>query len=38
VKGLKPNTTYYFVADSGQGQGSGTEAKSEVSQFTTKAK
>ena len=38
VKGLKPNTTYYFVADSGQGEGSGTEAKSQVSQFTTKAK
>jgi phosphodiesterase/alkaline phosphatase D-like protein len=36
VNGLKPGTTYYFVADSGQGQGTGTEAKSDVSQFTTK--
>jgi hypothetical protein len=38
VKGLKPNTTYYFVADSGQGQGTGTEAKSTVAEFKTKAK
>ncbi len=38
VKGLKPSTTYYFVADSGQGEGTGTEVKSQVSQFTTKAK
>lgn len=38
VKGLKPNTTYYFVADSGQGQGTGTEAKSSVAEFKTKAK
>lgn len=34
---LKPSTTYYFVADSGQGEGTGTEAKSQVGQFTTKA-
>lgn len=38
VKGLKPNTTYYFVADSGQGQGTGTEAKSQVAEFKTKSK
>jgi phosphodiesterase/alkaline phosphatase D-like protein len=38
VQGLKPSTTYYFVADSGQGQGTGTEVKSEIAQFTTKAK
>lgn len=34
---LKPGTTYYFVADSGQGEGTGTESKSSVGQFTTKA-
>jgi hypothetical protein len=38
VKGLKPGTTYFFVADSSQGEGTGTEAKSSVSQFTTKNK
>jgi phosphodiesterase/alkaline phosphatase D-like protein len=32
---LQPNTTYYFVVDSGQGQGTGTEAKSDVGQFKT---
>ncbi len=37
LNNLKPGTTYYFVADSGQGEGTGTEAKSSVSQFTTKA-
>ncbi len=37
IKGLKPNTTYFFVADSGQGKGTGTEAKSAVAQFATKA-
>ena len=36
LKNLKPGTTYYFVADSGQGEGTGTEAKSSVAQFTTK--
>src|SRR5215813_3039043 len=36
LKNLKPGTTYYFVADSGQGEGTGTEAKSSVGQFTTK--
>jgi phosphodiesterase/alkaline phosphatase D-like protein len=34
---LKPNTTYYFIADSGQGEGTGTEARSSIGQFTTKA-
>jgi hypothetical protein len=38
LKNLKPSTTYYFVALSGQGEGTGTEAKSPVSQFTTKSK
>jgi len=36
LKNLKPGTTYFFVADSGQGEGTGTEAKSSVGQFTTK--
>ncbi|MGI9104473.1 MAG: fibronectin type III domain-containing protein [Terriglobales bacterium] len=36
LKDLKPNTTYYFVVDSGQGQGTGTESRSQVAQFTTK--
>lgn len=38
LKDLKPNTTYYFTADSGQGEGTGTEAKSGVKSFRTKAK
>src|SRR5437870_2642238 len=37
LKNLKPGTTYFFIADSGQGEGTGTEAKSPVAQFTTKA-
>jgi hypothetical protein len=36
VKNLQPNTTYYFIVDSGQGQGTGTEAKSSIQSFTTK--
>jgi phosphodiesterase/alkaline phosphatase D-like protein len=36
INNLQPNTTYYFVVDSGQGQGTGTEAKSQVEQFKTK--
>jgi phosphodiesterase/alkaline phosphatase D-like protein len=36
INGLQPNTTYYFVVDSGQGQGTGTEAKGQVGQFKTK--
>jgi phosphodiesterase/alkaline phosphatase D-like protein len=38
INNLKPNTKYFFVADSGQGEGSGTESKSAVGNFTTKAK
>ncbi len=38
IKNLQPNTTYYFIVDSGQGEGSGTEAKSSVATFTTKSK
>jgi phosphodiesterase/alkaline phosphatase D-like protein len=37
LKNLKPNTRYFFVVDSGQGEGTGTEAKSKVEEFTTKA-
>jgi len=38
VTNLQPNTTYFFVVDSGQGEGTGTEAKSQIGQFKTKAK
>ncbi len=37
IKNLQPNTTYYFSVDSGQGFGTGTESKSAVGQFQTKA-
>jgi len=33
---LRPGTTYFYVVDSGQGQGTGTEARSRVEEFTTK--
>jgi phosphodiesterase/alkaline phosphatase D-like protein len=36
LKKLKPNTKYFFQVDSGQGEGTGTEAKSSVAEFTTK--
>ncbi len=36
INNLKPHTTYYFVVDSGQGEGTGTQARSNVAQFTTK--
>jgi len=36
LKNLKPGTTYFFIVDSGQGEGTGTEAKSSIGQFTTK--
>jgi phosphodiesterase/alkaline phosphatase D-like protein len=36
LKNLKPNTKYFFQVDSGQGEGTGTEAKSNVAEFTTK--
>lgn len=35
ITGLQPNTTYYFTVDSGQGQGTGTSAASDVRKFTT---
>jgi phosphodiesterase/alkaline phosphatase D-like protein len=36
LKDLKPNTTYYFRAESSQGQGTGTQAQTEQSSFQTK--
>jgi phosphodiesterase/alkaline phosphatase D-like protein len=36
LKNLKPNTKYFFQVDSGQGEGTGSEAKSNVAEFTTK--
>jgi hypothetical protein len=35
VKNLRPNTTYYFVVESGQGRGTGTGARSQVQEFHT---
>ena len=37
LKDLKPNTTYYFKAESGQGQGTGTQAETAQASFQTKA-
>jgi phosphodiesterase/alkaline phosphatase D-like protein len=36
LKDLQPNTTYYFRAESSQGQGTGTQALAEQSSFQTK--
>jgi hypothetical protein len=36
IKNLKPNTTYYFKAESGQGQGTGTQAETAQASFQTK--
>jgi hypothetical protein len=33
---LTPGTKYFFIVDSGQGEGTGTEARSRVDEFTTK--
>ena len=33
---LRPGTTYFYMVDSGQGQGTGTESRSGVEEFTTK--
>lgn len=38
VKNLKPNTTYYFVVDTGQGAGTGTQTQSQPKEFHTTAK
>lgn len=35
IHNLQPGTAYYFVVDSGEGLGTGTQAKSQVAQFTT---
>lgn len=35
LRNLQPGTKYYYVVDSGQGEGTGTEIKSPVSSFTT---
>ena len=37
IKGLQPNTTYYFRVESAQGQGTGTAAQGETRSFQTKA-
>lgn len=36
LKDLRPNTTYYFKAESGEGQGTGTRAETGQSSFQTK--
>lgn len=36
VKNLKPNTTYYYKVETGQGLGTGTEADSRTGEFKTK--
>lgn len=36
VKNLKPNTTYYYKVETGQGLGTGTESDSRTGQFHTK--
>lgn len=38
VKNLKPNTTYYFIVETGQGKGTGTEAESRPKEFHTMAR
>ena len=38
LKNLKPNTRYFYAVDSGQGEGTGTEARSPIGQFKTKEK
>lgn len=37
INNLQPGTTYYFKADSGEGNDHGIESRSGLSQFTTKA-
>lgn len=38
LKNLRPGTQYYYLVDSGQGEGTGTEARSSIGQFTTKGR
>lgn len=37
LRNLSPGTTYYFQAESAEGQGTGTSASSQVASFLTKA-
>ena len=37
VKNLKPNTTYFFVVDTTQGAGTGTQTQSQPKEFRTTA-
>lgn len=37
IRGLQPNTTYYFRVESGQGQGTGTDVQGQVQSFKTKS-
>lgn len=37
VKNLRPNTTYYFIVETGQGAGTGTQANSRPQEFHTTA-
>ncbi|HKW75169.1 MAG TPA: fibronectin type III domain-containing protein [Terriglobales bacterium] len=37
LRNLNPGTTYYFQAESAEGQGTGTSARSQVASFATKA-
>lgn len=36
IHDLRPDTTYYYIVDSGQGEDTGTEARSSVGRFTTR--
>jgi hypothetical protein len=38
VKNLKPNTTYYFIVETGQGLGTGSGTESRAQEFHTMAK
>lgn len=38
VRNLRPGTTYYFQAESNQGQGTGTKAVSDVATFSTRGR
>ena len=38
IRGLQPNTTYYYKVESGQGQGTGTDVQGQVQSFKTKAR
>lgn len=36
IRNLRPGTTYYFQAESNQGQGTGTKAVSDIASFSTR--